>query len=531
MKAARCWPLAAALAVASALVAPADAATDTISFAEPARLQHEQLAANGTWFGVMIPAGSTVEGHLALDGNGSGSVKRDLVFHGEAGWAPVPTLYTFEPDEDAPEAAPQNVSLQATQGTASLWFEARHADIATGTGTSLLAAHELPCMTALAGDDAAGGLSRQFSGTACIHMPSAYLVGSGNIVTWVQVRAVGVSSLGLHNMTVVCDIAQCIHGGGFERMGTPSALPGSAWIDRYQYAEYAGVNATLDMVFPAAWLAVGGPSLDVGFTGTARLAQAAPTNCEHHCWMDGDGTAALQGTILLSKVQPAPGGRLSAQLSGEIASARLDEAPVVSFALVDAVAVTGAIAVLLGMLKLGAALLTRRSNPLKHPNRRSLYEAVQAHPGATFRELVRRTGIPTGTARHHLQVLAQANVISIRPHKETLRHFDNHGQFDDSWQVVTLLREPDLRALCEWLADNPGVHQRGIMEASTQWGWSRSTTQHRLRRLEAENLVTMTPRGRFKCYSLSPATSALLADDGLHGPGAPAGRRPLGQSA
>ncbi len=503
----RCWL---ALAAVVLLGAPpgGQAATDSISFTEPARIEHESLDAHASWIGVVIPAHAAANGTLSLDGGGAGVVKRMALFHGEYGWLPHPTFFSPLPERQATPPRAQSATLSVGDGDGSLWFQAERLDFGADSGISMLSSSDVPCMTALAPADGGHGWSWKFAGTACIDEASAFLTSDG-AGTWVRVRAQGITALGMHNVTVTCDRGDCIEGGGFYRIGTPQGAPGSTFVDEYQYSHYKGLNASIDMVVPATWLAVGGSSMDLQFAGSARLAKASPSSCQDHCWMDGDGTAAVEGKLLLSGLRPASNGRLEAQLSGDIMAARLDQVPVASFSATDAIAVTGSLALLLGALKLGAALLTRRSDPLKHPNRRRLYEAVKEHPGATFRELVRRTEIPTGTARHHLQVLAQANLISIRQHKETLRHFDNHGRFDDSWRAVTLLREPELRMLCAWLAEHPGVHQRGIMEASTQWGWSRSTTQHRLRRLEAEGLVTVVAQGRLKCYSVAAQVATL----------------------
>ncbi len=508
-------------------VAPGQTTTDIISFTEPARIEHSSIGVNATWLGVIIPPNIAPHGNLVLDGEGAGVVKHLAVFHGEYGWLPIPTVFAPGPQRAAITPAAQVAALSVGDRTGSLWFQAQSLEVSVASGISLLSSSDFPCMTQVAPADADHGWSSQFAGTACIDEPSALLSSTAANDTWVQITASGIFEFGMHNVTVTCEREMCIEGGGFERTAPPPGVPGSIAFDEYTYSHYSGVNASMEMVIPAAWLVVGGSSMDVRFDGTARLAKASPASCHEHCWMDGDGTAALQGRLVLSDLQQAPGGRLQAALSGDVTAAKLDQVPVASFSASDAIAATGGIALILGALKLGAALLTRRSDPLKHPNRRRLYEAVQEHPGATFRELVRRTEIPTGTARHHLQVLARANVISIRPHRETLRHFDNHGQFDTSWRVVTILREPELRLLSEWLAGNPGMHQRGIMEESARWGWSRSTTQHRLRRLEAEGMVTVTPRGRLKCYSVPPqvasAAEALLRNAaGDAGPPVPA---------
>ena len=137
-------------------------------------------------------------------------------------------------------------------------------------------------------------------------------------------------------------------------------------------------------------------------------------------------------------------------------------------------------------------------DPPRNPRRRRLLEAIRLRPGATFRELVRETGLAAGTARHHLTMLRRSGRIEEHRHHSTLRYFEA-GRFDD-WEAVVLLREPDLAMLHAWVREHPGSIQRDVLVAARSWGWSRSTTQHRLQRLVAGGLLEVVPAGRRKAY-------------------------------
>lgn len=152
-----------------------------------------------------------------------------------------------------------------------------------------------------------------------------------------------------------------------------------------------------------------------------------------------------------------------------------------------------------------AALLTRLppEKALENANRKALYAYILDHPGATFREVLRGTGIPAGTARHHLSVLCRSNMIVEHGHRSTLRFFENHGRFDATWQSIVLLREHPLSKVYQWLKDHPGSIQRELLEhAEAKWQWSRSTTQHRLARLIDGGLVDVQHMGRRKMYEV-----------------------------
>ncbi|HUR63889.1 MAG TPA: winged helix-turn-helix transcriptional regulator [Candidatus Thermoplasmatota archaeon] len=144
-----------------------------------------------------------------------------------------------------------------------------------------------------------------------------------------------------------------------------------------------------------------------------------------------------------------------------------------------------------------------KGDPLEHPRRRSIYEYIQAHPGANFREIARGVGSATGTTRHHLTVLKRNGAVMERAHGATTRFFENHGKFEATWPSVVLLREEPLRQLHDWLAMHPGAAQKEVLEAMAQAGWSRSTTQHRLQRLVAGGAVELRPQGRLKMYRTS----------------------------
>lgn len=135
----------------------------------------------------------------------------------------------------------------------------------------------------------------------------------------------------------------------------------------------------------------------------------------------------------------------------------------------------------------------------ENPRRRLLLQTIRAHPGATFRELVRSTGLAGGTARHHLTVLRRQGHIVERRHRSTLRFFVA-GTHNDDWEAVVLLRQAGLARLHGWLQEHPGVIQKDALEVAAEWGWSRSTTQHRLQRLVDAGLLEAVPQGRRKMY-------------------------------
>ncbi|HEX2067028.1 MAG TPA: helix-turn-helix domain-containing protein [Candidatus Thermoplasmatota archaeon] len=151
-----------------------------------------------------------------------------------------------------------------------------------------------------------------------------------------------------------------------------------------------------------------------------------------------------------------------------------------------------------------------KKDPLAHPRRLTVYAYIRDHPGATFREVARQSGIATGTARHHLNVLKRHRVIVQHPHRGTLRFFASQGGHETTWRATVLLREPGLALLHGWLAERQATPQKEILvEMAGAQGWSRSTTQHRLQRLEAAGLLRTRMQGRWKLYSGIPVREAF----------------------
>lgn len=141
--------------------------------------------------------------------------------------------------------------------------------------------------------------------------------------------------------------------------------------------------------------------------------------------------------------------------------------------------------------------------------RKQIYECIQADPGINFREVARRTGIATGTVRHHLNVLMRGKVIMEKSHGATIRFFENHGLHDASWSRTVVLREEGMKDLFDWVTENPDAPQKDILNAmELHHGWSRSTAQHRLQRLVHAGVLSIRLQGRLKIYQATPATGA-----------------------
>ncbi len=160
---------------------------------------------------------------------------------------------------------------------------------------------------------------------------------------------------------------------------------------------------------------------------------------------------------------------------------------------------------------------------LENPRRRSLISRIRRHPGATFRELLRRTEIPSGAARHHLEILKRCSLIDEKRFHQTSRFYLPGSASDQHWRAIAVLREEPLAELHELVDAEPGLRQVDIIDrARDDLGWSRSSTQHRLQRMEDEGLVRSVRMGRIRRYFTTgegdPALDALRATQAADAP-------------
>lgn len=308
--------------------------------------------------------------------------------------------------------------------------------------------------------------------------------------------------------------ADCLGPGFCPSGGGPESVPVSAASVtlRTTFFHYTRIEGpvTASAVGPAIDLATGGNGMDAAVFGAIKLPSTQATAADLT-----DQTLLAKGDLRLNDIHQSGEG-MSASLDGDLSAARLDETWVSPESLGQfgtAAAATVGIGLILKLLV--APLFTRLSKKeaLEHPRRKAIYEYVQLHPGANFREVARKTGIAAGTVRHHLTILERSGHLVEHAHNGTVRLFENHGKFDHNWSDLVLLREPSLAVVHDWLKVHPGSPQKDILEAMEQLGWSRSTTQHRLARLADGGLVTIRLQGRLKIYSLAqrPAPKPGLA--------------------
>lgn len=321
-------------------------------------------------------------------------------------------------------------------------------------------------------------------------------------------RASGIRWIEFMNVGWTCETSPCPAGGGYDTQPLVQAAVEASLVT-IRHLALSGEGGELTLANVTGRVATMSVSYRGEIDGTLRLPRGDVAGVPAELGPGGDATVALTGLTRFGELRLQPDNDHAAVMTGDAdwTHIRIDEEAGLPVLGSVAMAATG-LAALVGAVKLLLGLLTRRTaqDALASPRRRELMERIDAHPGMSFRDIVRETGWISGTVRHHLSVLERTGVVERRPHKGTHRFFPAGSTKD--WQQVVVLRNPEARQLWEWLTAYPGVSQKQIIAATARWGWTRSTAQNRLKQLEEAGIVVFNLQGRYKIYSAGPLGAA-----------------------
>lgn len=495
----------AALAIALA-VAPASASTGpAVTFASPAQWTGT-ADAQGTWALVyFLDGGASADADLAV-------TVVDNMSRVMPGIVASPALVSSYP-VGLPTSS-RNIDAQVQQelrfqrpGRGYVYVEAEAVEARLPVGDGILTGLS-------AGEDVGWGFPSPFQAPA---YPRIYAATDSAAAGWggdagsrFVLAARGVRSVIWSNADAICGDGACLDGAGTVRIET---APGEVQARMLMESELhiAATSGTFNASGLAVGMLVGGATLSIDAQGSMRLPLAdMQAACEGCRVVDGQ-TLLLEGGLRLDGVKPTQKDRLGAMLGGDVAAVRLDEESVEPASLVPAASVLGVAAVgaVVLLWKLLALLALR--DPLANRTRRSVFDAVVAQPGATYRDLMAATGLGDGTVRHHLRVLRDAGLIAIQRQSGQTHHFENHGRYDATWKGVAGLRDPTLHDLYAWLQANPGARLR---DACMALAAPKTTTHKRLRRLVEWGLVEPDGTGyRARFTQAKPSQVAAAESD------------------
>ncbi|MHB8634514.1 MAG: helix-turn-helix domain-containing protein [Thermoplasmatota archaeon] len=150
----------------------------------------------------------------------------------------------------------------------------------------------------------------------------------------------------------------------------------------------------------------------------------------------------------------------------------------------------------------------RPGTPSGERNRATIMAYVEAHPGASFRQLVRGTGIASGTVYHHLARLSRLRRLYALPISGRLAHFPGPRPAHDQERLSALAATLDsLDRTLLWSCSSTPCHQALLIAGLPHV--PRSNVQHRLGRLVHYGLLTSQRSGRRIHYTTAINVSGV----------------------
>lgn len=177
-------------------------------------------------------------------------------------------------------------------------------------------------------------------------------------------------------------------------------------------------------------------------------------------------------------------------------------------------------------------LYSRISNAalFENPVRKRVSAYVRANPGATIMEVRNAVGIAWGTAVYHLERLERSGELVGERRGNHHRYFQANTPEARQRVGLSTLQQPNAYNLARAIAENPGIHQKGLCDGL---GLNNPAASKHLRKLRDAGLVQAHRISRYVVYEPTDrlhSTLDLMADGpGGPGPDAPAAGLPVEQ--
>ncbi|WP_336360711.1 winged helix-turn-helix transcriptional regulator [Haladaptatus sp. ZSTT2] len=144
------------------------------------------------------------------------------------------------------------------------------------------------------------------------------------------------------------------------------------------------------------------------------------------------------------------------------------------------------------------------SDPLEHEGRDAVYSAISESPGIYLSAVADRADVPLSTARHHLRVLEDEQLISGAKIRGKRRFYAAHTE---GHELAAALNDEATAAVLDALSR---LGPSSVSALAADLGRDPSTVTHHLQRLEADDIVVREREGRAVVTRLSPEANAAL---------------------
>jgi predicted transcriptional regulator len=139
-------------------------------------------------------------------------------------------------------------------------------------------------------------------------------------------------------------------------------------------------------------------------------------------------------------------------------------------------------------------------NFLELDARKEIYECIKKSPGLHFREIQRRTKIPTGSLEYHLHFLHKHGLLRTEKRGGFLLYYPTDQAFgEEEKSLLNLLRQEKIRHILIYIMDHKISSASDI---AAELKISPSNLSWYLNLLLQKNIISVKKRGRFRFYSI-----------------------------
>lgn len=163
-----------------------------------------------------------------------------------------------------------------------------------------------------------------------------------------------------------------------------------------------------------------------------------------------------------------------------------------------------------GVIAAGTRHVTR-DNVLDHESRHAMFEYIWETGAAHLRRIADALDLSTTNATWHLDKLVDANLIGeVKVNGYRMYYPKGGGRLlREQCLIAGQLQSDNARAVVDYVADNPGSHQREIARALDV---NHGTARWHLSRLADNGILVSREEGRTTTYRLSEDTQRVLEE-------------------
>ena len=152
------------------------------------------------------------------------------------------------------------------------------------------------------------------------------------------------------------------------------------------------------------------------------------------------------------------------------------------------------------MLKLVREVFEDKSRILQLDSRKKIYNIIKKSPGIHFRELKRRSKQAVGALQYHIDILDKHHLIKIKKEGKFARFFPVESNLSEEEKTtLSFLRHETTRKIILLLLTKKNVTNKRI---SAFLELSPSTISFHLQKLEEDNMIQKTRKGKMPYFSL-----------------------------